>query len=137
MRLDRRSLLVGGGATAGLLLAWGVWPRDYAPNVAVSDTETLINAFLKIDSAGQIIVVMPQLEMGQGVSTVLPQILADELGADWRMVAVQGAPVSPLYANTLLAKTFMEPDWARIAGGAGDWAIRQFATRNAMMLTGG
>lgn len=137
MKLDRRTLLVGGGAAAGLLLAWGVWPRNYAPNLAVSASETLINAFLKIDNSGQIIVVMPQLEMGQGVSTILPQILADELGADWRMVAVQGAPVSPLYANTLLAREFLGGDWAQLAAGAGEWAMQQYAVRGAMMLTGG
>lgn len=137
MKLDRRSLMIGGGAAAGLLLAWGVWPRNYAPNLAVSDTETLINAFLKIDNKGQIIVVVPQLEMGQGVSTILPQILADELGADWRMVAVQGAPVNPLYANTLLAKEFLGSDWAQLVGSAGDWAMQQYAVRGAMMLTGG
>tara|TARA_R110000782_G_scaffold78293_3_gene156007 strand:+ start:212619 stop:214898 length:2280 start_codon:yes stop_codon:yes gene_type:complete len=135
--IDRRTLLIGGGATAGLLIAWGAWPRSYRPNLAVANTETLINAFLKIDTTGQIIVVVPQLEMGQGVSTVLPQILADALGADWRTVAVQGAPVSPLYANTLLAGHFMASDWSRLAGGAGDWAMREYATRNAMMLTGG
>ncbi|MDQ4420764.1 molybdopterin-dependent oxidoreductase [Sphingobium sp. DEHP117] len=135
--LSRRSLLIGGGAAAGLAIAWGVWPRTYRPNLAVADTETLINGFLKVDNAGQIIVIVPQLEMGQGVSTVLPQILADELGADWRMIAVQGAPISPLYANTLLSQEFIEGDWTRIAGGAGDWAIREYAIRNAMMLTGG
>src|SRR3990167_4663088 len=85
--VDRRTLLIGGGATAGLLVAWGLWPRSYRPNLAVGENETLINAFLKIDTAGQIIVIVPQLEMGQGVTTVLPQILADELGADWRTVA--------------------------------------------------
>jgi len=137
MTINRRTLLVGGGAAAGLLIAWGVWPRSYRPNLATGSNETLINAFLKIDTAGQIIVVVPQLEMGQGVTTVLPQILADELGADWRTVAVQGAPVSPLYANTLLAKQFLSSDWARLAGGAGDWALDQVATRQAMMLTGG
>ncbi len=135
--IDRRTLLIGGGAGAGLLIAWGLWPRSYRPDLAVGANETLINAFLKIDSAGQIIVVVPQLEMGQGVTTVLPQILADELGADWRTVAVQGAPVSPLYANALLAKEFLASDWSGLAGGAGDWALNEYATRNAMMLTGG
>lgn len=137
LKLNRRTLLVGGGAAVGLALAWGVWPRSYALNLAVAGNETLLNAFLKIDSAGQIIIIVPQLEMGQGVSTLLPQILADELGADWRMVAVQAGPVSPLYANMLLAKEFLGSDWTRIAGGAGDWAIQEYATRSAMMLTGG
>jgi len=135
--MNRRRFLVGGGAVAGLLIAWGVWPRSYAPNLAVASNETLINAFLKIDTSGQIIVVVPQLEMGQGVNTVLPQILADALGADWRTVAVQGAPVSPLYANSLLAGHYMKGAWATLAEDASEWAVREYATRNAMMLTGG
>lgn len=135
--LSRRSVLIGGGAAAGLLVAWGVWPRTYRPNLAVGANETLINAFLKIDTAGQIIVIVPQLEMGQGITTILPQILADELGADWRTIAVQGAPVSPLYANILLAKQFLANDWTNLAGGAGKWAMEQIATRDAMMLTDG
>ena len=135
--LSRRTLLVGGGAAAGLLIAWGVWPRSYAPNLNAGPTETIVNAFLKIDRSGQIIVIVPQTEMGQGVTTVLPQILADELGADWRTVAVQSAPISPLYANDLLARQWLANDWTRMLGDAGDWAIGQYATRSALMLTGG
>ena len=135
--IDRRTLLVGGGAATGLLIAWGAWPRRYAPNLNAAPGETIVNAFLKIDQTGQVIVIVPQTETGQGVATVLPQILADELGADWRTVAVQSAPISPLYANTLLARTWLASDWTRLIGDAGDWAIGQYATRNALMLTGG
>ena len=134
--LNRRALLIGGGATAGLLLAWAVWPRAYRPNLNTAPGETAFNAFLKIDRSGQVIVIVPQTEMGQGVSTLLPQILADELGADWRTVGVQSAPVSPLYANRLLAHEWLANDWSRLAGEAGEWAIDQYATRNALMLTG-
>ncbi|MES2172938.1 MAG: molybdopterin cofactor-binding domain-containing protein [Pseudomonadota bacterium] len=135
--INRRTLLIGGGAAAGLLLAWGVWPRSYQPNLSAGPGETIVNAFLKIDASGQIIVVVPQTEMGQGVTTVLPQILADELGADWRTIAVQSAPISPLYANTLLAREWLASDWTRLLGDAGDWVIGQYATRGALMLTGG
>lgn len=135
--IDRRTLLVGGGAVAGLLIAWGAWPRRYAPNLNAAPGETVVNAFLKIDRSGQIIVIVPQTETGQGVTTILPQIVADELGADWRTVAVQSAPISPLYANTLLARDWLASDWTRLLGEAGDWALGQYATRNALMLTGG
>ena len=40
-------------------------------------------------------------EGGQGVYTALSQIVADELGADWRTVGVEAAPASPAYANPL------------------------------------
>lgn len=135
--ISRRSLLVGGGAGAGLLLAWGLWPRSYQPNLNTAPGEQALNAFLKIDTAGQVVVIVPQAELGQGVTTLLPQILADELGADWRTVAVQPAPISPLYANTLLAREWLGNDYLDLLGGAGDWAINQYAIRSAMMLTGG
>lgn len=135
--LNRRTLLVGGGGgAAGLILAWAAWPRAYRPNLNTAPGETAFNAFLKIDRAGQVIVIVPQTETGQGITTLLPQILADELGADWRTVGVQSAPVSPLYANTLLAREWLANDWSRLAGEAGDWTIGQYATRRALMLTG-
>src|SRR3546814_10067693 len=74
--------------------------------------------------------------MGQGVSTLLPQILADELGADWRTIGVQSAPIGPLYANVLLAREWLANDWSRLAGEAGEWTIDQYAIRRALMLTG-
>ncbi len=129
--LDRRTLLVGGGATVGLLLAWAIWPRSYRASLNTAPGETAFNAFLKIDRSGQVVVIVPQTEMGQGVTTLLPQILADELGADWRTVGVQSAPIGPLYANILLAREWLANDWSRLAGEAGEWTIDQYATRRA------
>lgn len=134
--VNRRTLLVGGGAGVGLLLAWGIWPRSYEANLNAAKGESVFNAFLKIGSDGKVIVVVPQAEMGQGVYTSLPQILADELGADWRTVGVEPAPINPLYANDFLlteAKGAL-PGWLQ---GPGEWALRQVAIRNSIILTGG
>ena len=135
--ISRRTLLVGGGAGVGLALAWAFWPRTYRPNLRQADGETLFNAFLKIASDGRVIVAIPQAEIGQGVFTSLPQILADELGADWRTVSVEPAPISPLYANTLLAEEASEASAFPSVLGVDRWSARQYATRNALMLTGG
>lgn len=135
--ISRRGLLVGGGAAVGLLVAWGLWPRDYRAGLNLAPGEFPYNAFLKIDRTGSIIVAMPQAEMGQGVSTLLPQILADELGADWRTVAVEPAPIGPLYANTLLFREWRGSALTDAAGDAGAWALGEYARRNAVMLTGG
>lgn len=134
--VNRRSLLVGGGAGAGLLLAWGLWPRTYGPNLNAGAGETIFNAFLKIGNDGRLIVAVPQAEMGQGVYTSLPQILADELGADWRTVSVEPAPINPLYVNDLLVTEGRDalPAWLQ---GPGGWAIRQIAIRQAIIVTGG
>ncbi len=135
--LSRRGLLTGAAAGGGLLLAWAVWPRSYAARLDVAPGETPMGAFLKIDRAGQVIVMVPQAEMGQGVFTLLPQILADELGADWRTVAVQPAPPSALYANSLFAAEWMASDVSRAAGETGEHVLEEIARRRTMMLTGG
>ena len=83
------------------------------------------------------IVAVPQAEVGQGVYTSLPQILADELGADWRTIGVEPAPLSPLYANVLLAEEASARARFPSAFGIDHWAARQYAMRNAVMLTGG
>src|SRR3546814_15054471 len=62
-----------------------------------------MGAWRKIGEDGHIVVAVPQAEHGQGVYTTLPQIIADELGADWRTVGVEAAPLNPLYANPIAA----------------------------------
>jgi len=136
--IGRRTLLIGGGAGIGLVLAWRLWPRTYEPNLRAAEGETIYNAFLKISRDGRVIVAVPQTEIGQGVYTSLPQILADELGADWRTVAVEPAPISPLYANLLLAQEAADDSgWPAALQGVSRWVARGYATSEALMLTGG
>lgn len=138
--VSRRSLLVGATAAGGLAIAWTLWPRDYQPNLTAAPDEHVFNAFLKIGGDGHISAIVPQCEMGQGVTTLLPQIMADELGADWRTIAVETAPINPLYTNTLL----VDEDSAVFTPRAGvpdlvsdvrTWARREWAVRHAVMLT--
>ena len=138
--VSRRSFLVGATAAGGLALAWSVWPRSYDPNLTAAEGEHVFNAFLKIGDDGHIGAIVPQCEMGQGVTTLLPQIMADELGADWRTIAVESAPISPLYTNTLLVDedsgAFMPrslvPDFV---ADVRSWVRREWAVRHAVMLT--
>ena len=55
------------------------------------------NAFVRIGADERITVVVNHSEMGQGVYTALPMILADELDADWSKVSYESAPVDPAY----------------------------------------
>ena len=58
------------------------------------------NAFIRIDHAGKTTLVMPQVEMGQGVYTAVAMILADELDADFAAVTLEHAPANDkLYGN--------------------------------------
>ena len=136
LSIDRRTLLIGGGVGVGLLVGWAVWPRRYAPNLNAAPGENIFNAFVKISDDGHVTVIVPQAEMGQGVTTALPQILADELGADWRTIAVEPSPINPLYANDFL----MMEAAGHLPGplrGPGRWVAREVAIRTTMMVTGG
>ncbi|RJF94042.1 molybdopterin cofactor-binding domain-containing protein [Sphingomonas cavernae] len=134
--LSRRQILVGGGVGIGLVVGWAVWPRAYAPNLVANPAETIFNAFLKIAADGRVTVAVPQGEFGQGSYTALPQILADELGADWRTIAVEAAPISPVYANRLLAGDAVEGQAEGLLSGISRWAVQEFATRESLMVTG-
>jgi len=140
--ITRRKLLVGGGAGVGLLVAWGLWPRRYAPNMRAADGEHLFGPWLKIAEDGKVIVAIPQSESGQGVYTALAQIVAGELGADWRSVAVQPVSASPIFANTLLARAWataflpeniaLDVDFGPVAN-----SLNEIARRDMFVVTGG
>src|SRR5690606_34229118 len=120
MRVSRRGILIGAAVGGGLLVAWTLRPRNFPDPLAPGRGEYGFGAWLKIAQDGVITVAVPQLEMGQGVTTILPQIVAVELGADWRQIAVEPAPVSGAYANVPLAAQWA-PLWMPFAPGlAGD-----------------
>ncbi|HWK35021.1 molybdopterin cofactor-binding domain-containing protein, partial [Sphingomonas sp.] len=125
--VDRRGLLIGGGATVGLVVAYALWPRAAGVRLPAADGEIVFDGWIKIGTDGHVTVAIPQCEHGQGVYTALPQIVADELGADWRTVGVEAAPESGFYANPLAAEALF---------GSGDgW--RHLFDRTAPMLTAG
>jgi isoquinoline 1-oxidoreductase beta subunit len=134
--VSRRKLLVGAGVGAGLVIGYLAWPRDRALNWAVRPGETLVNGWVKIDTSGRVIVAVPQAEMGQGVYTGLPQILADELGADWRTVGVEPAPLHPIYANSYMTRAFADGLPSMLQGMA-RWGLTEIAERYSLQLTGG
>ncbi|MGB3721322.1 MAG: molybdopterin cofactor-binding domain-containing protein [Pacificimonas sp.] len=134
--LTRRKLLIGAGAAAGLAIGYVVWPRDYPINFPAREGETLINGWLKIGTDGRITIAVPQAEMGQGVYTALPQLLAGELGADWRMIGVEPAPLHPVYANT----AFVEGAGGSMPAFLGKivkWAAVSVVERLELQATGG
>ncbi|MFN3619128.1 molybdopterin cofactor-binding domain-containing protein [Sphingorhabdus sp.] len=140
--IDRRKLLVGGGVGVGLLVAWGLWPRRYAPNLRAADGEHLFGPWLKIGEDGKVVIAIPQSESGQGVYSTLAQIIAGELGADWRSVAVQPVAPSPIFANALLAREWSPaflPENVAIDVNSGFVAgsINELARREMFVVTGG
>jgi isoquinoline 1-oxidoreductase beta subunit len=103
MAVTRRGLLIGALAGGGLVAGYFLRPRHFPLPLAPATGEYAFDAWIKIAGDGVISVAVPQVEMGQGVTTLIPQVVAHELGADWRQIAVEPAPTSALYANLILA----------------------------------
>jgi isoquinoline 1-oxidoreductase beta subunit len=140
MKLTRRGMILGTGAAGGLLLAWSLMPRRFDPPLVAGEGEVAFDTWLKIGQDGVISVALPQLEMGQGISTLIPQVIAHELGADWRQLAVEPAPVSGAYANVALAQHWAGlwmPAFAGLAQGEGDenFIARRWAESAPFMAT--
>lgn len=133
-RTTRRKFLIGGAAATGLLIGYAVWPRNRPLNLVARDGEQIINGWLKIGIDGQVTVMVPQAEMGQGVYTSLPQIVADELGADWRTVGVEPAPLHPVYANTAMAVAASKAAPGLLQGVV-RWAAVEVTRRLDLQLT--
>src|SRR5712672_330318 len=100
--VSRRGVLTGGLA-GGFLLAFHLPVRAANEPVQppdVTEGKFAPNAFIRIDSAGKTTLVMPQVEMGQGVYTAIAMILAEELDADFSQVTLEHAPANEkLYGN--------------------------------------
>lgn len=130
MAITRRGVLTGAAAGGGLLVAWWLLPRSYRTPLVATGNEHVFGAWLKIATDGVVSVAVPQLEMGQGITTLLPQIVAYELGADWRQIAVEPAPVSGAYGNIPLAKKWMalwDPLFAGVSESTDDLMAKRFA----------
>jgi CO/xanthine dehydrogenase Mo-binding subunit len=93
--LSRREFVAAGvAAGAGLVIGF------YLPHKSVSQSESFSpNAYLRITPDNKVTIVVARSEMGQGVRTALPMILAEELDADWKQISIEQAGASTLYGD--------------------------------------
>ena len=85
------SVLAGGAVVIGVAIRPGNRAAKVAGLVA-SDTETVLNVWVKIAPDNTVTAIIPHAEMGQGVHTTLAMMLADEMDADWQLVKMMEAP---------------------------------------------
>ncbi len=98
-KISRRGFLAGaGGLTFAFTLGGGLLGR--ASEALAAEQGAKINAWVTIGADDSITVMVPVAEMGQGVLTALPLILAEDLDADWSKVKTAYAPPIPkIYGN--------------------------------------
>src|SRR5688572_24357485 len=155
--ISRRRLLTT-AAAAGLVIAF----RLHAPVLAAEDEKDAAalprpDAFLRIAPDGVVTVLLAHTEMGQGIGTTLPMLVAEELGCDWTSIRSEHAPAAPEYAHTAFGMqmtggsttTWSEFDRYRQVGAlarellvraaAARWGVEPGACRveNGFVLQGG
>ena len=102
-RIERREFLKFSlAAGGGLLIGFSLPGADmFATAQAQSTTVFMPNAFLRIGTDDRVTVIVNHSEMGQGVYTALPMLLAEELDADWNKVGFESAPVFDAISRTV------------------------------------
>lgn len=94
--LDRRSFLkLTGVAGGGLVLAFFLGSKSRAVAAAAGSSEFVPNAFIRVGTDDSILIYNKGPEIGQGIATAFPLIIAEELDAKWENVVVEQAPVNP------------------------------------------
>lgn len=100
IKTTRRAFLQGATAASAALVvglnAKGAW-------AAAHGGEFMPNPFVKIADDGKVTVILKHFEMGQGTTTGLSTLLAEELDANWEDVGIEFAPAdTATYMNTLM-----------------------------------
>ena len=93
--MSRRSF-IGAGLTAGAMVLTVGLP-DCGPRPEGSRTHQQLNAFVAIEPDGSVQILTPFVEMGQGVHTALPMLVAEELDVPLDRVTLREAPIGPEY----------------------------------------
>jgi isoquinoline 1-oxidoreductase beta subunit len=143
--MNRRNFLLTGTGIAGVLMVgWGVTPPRPrleldSGSLPVSGGEVALNGWLKIATTGEVTIALPRSEMGQGVYTSLPMLLAEELGCAWSDVRIEQAPIDQMFTNVAIlveGLPFHPDDHGKLREGA-EWIVAKMARQLTPMITGG
>ncbi|HTX24096.1 MAG TPA: molybdopterin cofactor-binding domain-containing protein [Steroidobacteraceae bacterium] len=108
--LTRRTFLKASVAAGGGLLISFSLPGFAVAREAGAERTYTLNAYIRIDPDNTITIMSKDPEIGQGIKTSLPMIIAEELDADWANVRVDQAPLDPrLYGAQFAGGSFSTP----------------------------
>jgi isoquinoline 1-oxidoreductase beta subunit len=99
VNLSRRELIKGGAIASGLVLGFHLGFRNFPQAEAARAWPFQPNVYLSIDETGLVAIAAHRSEMGTGIRTDLPLVLADELEADWERIKVVQADGDARYGD--------------------------------------
>jgi isoquinoline 1-oxidoreductase subunit beta len=115
--LTRRGFMVASVAAGGGLLLSISWPQSARAQAAGE-----LSPFIRIAPDGVVTIMAKNPEVGQGVVTSLPMLIAEELDVAWSSVKVEQAMLNPVYGSQFTGGSFATPmhwDSLRRVGAAG------------------
>ena len=139
----RQFMLTATLASGALLIGCATSSKPVASFVPGSDdkliSEVQLNAYVRIDRSGKVYVAIARSEMGQGVHTSLPLLVAEELGCRWEDVVIEDAPIDGEFANLVAASLMLpfRPDDKGVLVSMGRWTTDNFARMMKLIMTGG
>jgi isoquinoline 1-oxidoreductase beta subunit len=139
----RRFLLAGAAVGGALLVGWGLLPARQrmfgARPLVMSGREFAPNGWVKISADGHVTVMMPRSEMGQGVWSSLPLILAEELDCDPERVTIEQSPIDGIYNNvaSMVDGLPFHPDDTGAIKRSARWLTGKLMRELGGMMTGG
>ncbi|MBS0559557.1 MAG: xanthine dehydrogenase family protein molybdopterin-binding subunit [Proteobacteria bacterium] len=90
----KASLAAGGGLLLQAALPGAPRAASSAPVAAQANEDAALTAFVRIAPDGTVTIMSKNPEIGQGIKTMLPMVIAEELDADWKDVRIEQAPVN-------------------------------------------
>jgi isoquinoline 1-oxidoreductase subunit beta len=143
--MKRRTLILSGLAGAGaLLVGWGVMParsRLGKGELLLPQTgEVALNGWIKIAQDGTVLMAMPRSEMGQGVHTALPMLVAEELDVPLSQVRLVQAGMDAIYGNVAMfvaSLPFHPKQDGSTLVNTSEWMTSKLARELGVIVTGG
>lgn len=100
VNITRRGFLEGVGKTSAALIVGCFMDGTIGVlDATAAAQEQTLNAWVRVSADDKVTIVVSQVEMGQGIMSTLPVVLAEELGADWDRVNLEMSPTADAYRN--------------------------------------
>ncbi|HET7772789.1 MAG TPA: molybdopterin cofactor-binding domain-containing protein [Burkholderiaceae bacterium] len=140
----RTFLLAGAGALGVLVVGWGVLPPrsrlGTAADLGQLGESIALNGWIRISPDNSVTIAVPRSEMGQGVFTALPMLVAEELDCALSQVRIEQSPMGDIYGNVamLVDSLPMHPDdHGRGVHAGAAWVVGKLARSLGLQVTGG
>lgn len=143
----RAWLLSAAGATGALVVGWALMParsRMGSPDLMLASANAVaLNGWIKIGLDGSVVLAMPRSEMGQGVHTALPMLVAEELDVALSRVRIEQAGADTIYGNVAafvaslpFHPSELEGEHRSVKVRVGAWMVGKLARELGINVTG-